>query len=181
MVETIKQTEAIPDEYPDLGSPSPLSNAAQALDQEALWQRLESFVAYRWTERDVEWIVEGCGEWVPPLQPATISAVERWTSNNSWEAITPDASPRGGYCLPGGTYRFTASVGGGTVPAAVLEAFRRLAEYTAARPMSQAGIASESVTAGSVSISRRMSPSAIGEGMANSGAGDLLRRYRRVS
>ena len=32
-----------------------------------VWQRIESYVAYRWTPRAVTWIVEGCGEWYPPL------------------------------------------------------------------------------------------------------------------
>jgi len=47
------------------------------------------------------------------------------------EALTLLDGPLG-ICLPhGGTYRITAQVGAGDVPAPVSEAFRRLAEYSA--------------------------------------------------
>lgn len=174
---TIRQVEGAPASYPP--TPSGLSTAAQALDADAIWQRIEAWIAWRFTERSVEWIVEGCGEWHPPLTPASIATVEVW-KNDAWEAVTLSPSPMGGYCLPGGTYRFTGTVGGGTVPEAVNEAFRRLAEYMAARTAAKAGVMSESIRAGSVSISRRSSPSAAAQAMSNSGAGDLLRSYRRA-
>ncbi|MBX9452048.1 MAG: hypothetical protein KL801_09435 [Mesorhizobium sp.] len=178
MAETIKQTEGAPAAYPD--APEGLSTAAAALDPEMVWQRLESYVAHRWSERSIEWIVEGCGEWRPPLAPATITTIEVWRAD-AWEALTVPPSPVGGYIMPGGTYRFTGTVGvdDSDVPAAVLEAWKRLAEYMAQKA-GKAGARSERVSAGSVSLSHTRSPSWMAEAMANSGAGDLLRNFRRA-
>jgi hypothetical protein len=178
MAVTLRQRESIPDEYPE--APDNLSAAAQAIVT-AVWQRIESYVAQRWTERDVTWIVEGPGEWVPPLSPATISTIEVWTNVGEWEAAELSASPLGGYFLPGvGLYRIKATVGGGDVPEAVSEAFKRLAEYMATKP-GKAGAASEGISAGTISLSHRRSASWRAEAMSNSGAGDLLRPYRRAA
>jgi hypothetical protein len=57
---TLRQDEAVPSSYPPL--PWQLSPAALALDSDFSWQRLESYVAWRWTARAVVWTVEGCGE-----------------------------------------------------------------------------------------------------------------------
>jgi hypothetical protein len=117
------------------------------------------------------------------LRPATVSTLEVWSSGaNEWEAATLDASPLGGYYLPcTGPYRFTATVGSnaGDVPAAVNEAFRRLAEYMAQKP-GKAGARSESIAAGSITISPSRSPSWMAQALQNSGAADLLRNYRHV-
>lgn len=174
---TIRQTESVPAAYP---APTvTLSAAAQALDADFLWQRIESYVAHRWTSRGVEWIVEGCGEWSPPLTPASIETVEIWRAD-AWETVSLSPSPLGGYCLPGGTYRFTGTAGAGAnIPAAAVEAFRRLAEY-AAQKAGKGGVTSESVQAGSVSLSHRRSASWMARAIENSGAGDLLRPYRRA-
>jgi hypothetical protein len=178
MTVTIKQTESEPEEYPD--APDGLSTAAAALNAAVVWERIESHVAHRWAERDVEWIVEGPGEWHPPLTPATISTVEVWSSADEWESVTLNPSPLGGYWLPAsGPYRFTATVGAAEVPAVANEAFRRLAEYMAAKP-GKPGATSESITAGSISISHRRSESWLANALQNSGAADLLRGYRRV-
>lgn len=177
MAATIRQTEATPATYP--AAPSGLSAAAEALDANMIWQRIESYIAWRWTSRAITWIVEGPGDWLPPLTPATISTVEIW-ENNAWSAVTLDPSPLGGYVLPGcGPYRFTGTVGSGSVPAAVDQAFRRLAEYMAANA-GKAGATSESVTAGSVSLSHNRSAEWMARAMQNSGAGDLLRQFRRA-
>ena len=179
MATLIKQTEAEPESYPSV-STTGWSTAAAALDQDMIWQRIESHIAHRWTSRAVTWIVEGPGEWHPPLTPATISTVEVWSSADEWETATLDASPLGGYYLPcTGPYRFTATVGSGDVPAAVNEAFRRLAEYMAAKP-GKPGASSESITAGSISLSHRRSPSWMAQALQNCGAADLLRNFRRV-
>ena len=177
MATTIKQTEGIPTTYPD--APASLSAAAAALDAEMIWQRIEAHIAHRFSARSIAWIVEGCGEWNPPLVPATITTVEVWQSA-AWEAVTLSPSPLGGYCLPGGTYRFTGTVGSGDPPPAVLEAFRRLAEYMAAKA-GKAGASSESITSGSISLSTRRAPEWMALAMSNSGAGDLLRPYRRAA
>jgi hypothetical protein len=180
MATTIKQTEATPETYPDLGSPSPLSAAAAALSADMVWQRIEAYIAWRWTERSVVWVVEGPGEWHPPLAPATISTIEVWSRAGEWETATLDASPLGGYYLPHtGPFRFTATVGSGDVPANVIEAFRRLAEYMASKP-GKAGARQESIAAGSINISSTRDPAWLAKAMQNSGAGDLLRGLRNV-
>lgn len=178
MAETIRQTEGLPDLYP--AAPDTLSTAAAALDEDFIWQRIEAYVAHRWSERSVEWIVEGCGDWQPPLSPATITAVSTWRSD-AWETVTLSPSPLGGYHLPGGTYKFAGTVGDdeAEVPAAVLEAFRRLAEYVAAKA-GKPGASSENISAGSISLSHRRDPAWMAQAIVNSGAGDLLRPYRRA-
>lgn len=177
MATTIKQTEGVPSAYPD--APTGLSTAAAALDAAAIWQRIEAYIAHRYTSRSIEWIVEGCGDWQPPLTPATIATVEAWQAD-AWQTVTLSPSPMGGYCLAGGTYRFSGTVGGGTVPEIINEAFRRLAEYMAASKRGSPGTTREKVVAGSVQVDKSRSASWAAEAMANSGAGDLLRSYRRV-
>jgi hypothetical protein len=174
MAVTIGQTEAAPAAYP--ATPTGLSTAAAALDANMIWQRIESYVAHRWSERDVTWIVEGCGEWFPPLAPAVIVTVEIWRAD-AWETVTLSPSPIGGYVLPGGSYRFIGIVGDddAEIPAAVLEAFQRLAEYMAATAKGTPGTSRERVTAGSVTVDKSRSESWAAQAMANSGAGDLLR------
>ncbi|SDJ34223.1 hypothetical protein SAMN05216338_104670 [Bradyrhizobium sp. Rc2d] len=173
MSTTIDQVEGVPASYP---TTTPTVSAA-------VWQRLESYIAYRFTPRAVVWTVEGPGEWHPPLAPAVISKIEIW-SDGAWSDITanaPDASPLGGYCLPGcGPYKFTASVGDGmTLPAIVAEAAQRLSAYMAAKPGTP-GARSERIEAGSISIQRTRSESWMAAAIQNSGAADLLRNYRRV-
>jgi hypothetical protein len=175
MAVTIKQTEAIPASYPIV---SGLSTEAQALDASALWQRIEAFTAWRWTAREVVWVIEGPGEWVPPLAPPTVSEIEVW--DDAWTTTTAGASPLGGYVFDGdGPYRVTATVGGGDVPAGVSEAFRRLAEYLAAS-VAPAGATSYSLNLGQISESIEISASHTAKALHNSGAADLLRPYRRV-
>jgi hypothetical protein len=173
MTTIIKQVEGAPESYP-------VTSPAIALNDVA-WQRVEEWIAYRFAARDVSWIVEGPGEWTPPLTPATITTIEIW-ADGTWSEITPDASPLGGYWLSGcGPYRFTGTAGSddADVPANVWEAVKRLAAYLTAKP-GKPGARSESVTAGSVSISSSRSSSWMAQAMQNSGAADLLRSYRRV-
>ena len=93
---------------------------------------------------------------------------------------TPAASPWGGYDLPGdGPYRITADVGGGDVPAAVSEAFRRLAEYLT-DATDRAGVSSYSVNmGGAIEESYQRNPAWVARAMELSGAADLLRPYKR--
>jgi hypothetical protein len=180
MATTIKQHESTPAEYPD--PPANLSAAAAALDPAIVWQRIESYTAHRFAARDVSWVVEGPGEWNPPLTPATIATIEIWSGADNWEDVTANAAPLGGYWLPAsGPYRFTGTVGDGSEPpAVVLEAFRRLAEYMAAKP-GKPGATSERIGAGSINLSHSRSASWMAAAMQNSGAGDLLRPYRRAA
>lgn len=178
MATTIKEVEAIPASYP--ATPSGLSAGAAALDADMIWQRIESHIAYRWTARSVIWTVSECGEWEPPLTPATVATVEVWLDDAIWIVVTPVASPLGGYDLPSdGPYKITATVGSGTVPSAVNEAFKRLAEYMANDP-GRAGATSEQTNVGPITIQHQRAATWMAKAMQNSGAADLLRSYRRA-
>ena len=176
MAVTLKEAEAIPASYPTVTG---LSTAAAALDADALWQRIEAYCRVRWTEREVIWTVEGAGDWDAPLQPATVTTAEVW-ENGAWVECFPAASPWGGYDLAGdGPYRITADVGGGDVPAAVSEAFRRFAEYMADTP-DRAGVSSYSVNmGGAIEESYQRSQTWQARALELSGAADLLRPYKR--
>lgn len=178
MAVTVKQVEAAPESYP-LVPGFAGTNEERAM----IWQRIESYIAYRWTPRTVTWIVEGCGEWCPPLTPATITTVEVWSSADVWETIALSPSPLGGFWLSApGPFRFTGSVGSGTVPAVVNEAFKRLAEYMAANRGRHAGASSESVSIGeAIRTEFRRDPAWMALAMVNSGAADLLRNFRRAA
>lgn len=176
MAETLKQDEAVPT-YP--AAPSGLSAAATAIDASVIWSRIEAYTATRWTSRAVAWTVEGPGEWVPILTPATIATTEKWTGA-AWETNAPDASPLGGYQLACATYRFTGTVGSGPVPEAANEAYRRLAEYLA-EDAGQPGATSEAHSVGPINVSVSRAANWAARAMINSGAADLLRPYRRVA
>ena len=176
MPEILKQDEAIPATYPDV---TPWWDEADNLpedrpvDQSQVWARIESYIAHRWTPRQVVWVIEGEGEWVPPLTPATIDTVEVWESG-AWGAATLPDGPCG-YELPGdGPYRVTATVGGGDLPPAVGEAFKRLCEYTRG-----INYAFRAETAFNDDEGQRITNWAA-RGLVASGAADLLRPYRRV-
>jgi hypothetical protein len=181
---TLKQVEAIPGSYP--ATPSGLSAAAAALDAAMIWQRIESYICHRFTARAVVWTVEGPGEWEPPLTPATLGLVEVW-ANDGWETVAPSPSPLGGIFLPlGGPYRIAANAGGGNVPAAVSGAYRRLAEYSAEIGDNSMVAGHPSHTSHSVQIGGAINENFdrpvtwAAKAMINSGAGDLLRPYRRA-
>jgi hypothetical protein len=178
MATVIQQVEDVTT-YP--AAPAGLSTAAAALSPDMICQRIESYIAWRWTARGVTWFVEGPGEFAPTLAPATISTVDVWSSADAWETATLSPSPLGGYVLPcTGPYRFMGTVGGGTVPAVVLEAWRRLAEYMAAKP-GKPGAKMERIRAGSILLEHQRSESWMALALQNSGAADLLRPYRRTS
>jgi hypothetical protein len=163
-------------------TPSPLSAAAAAIDPTVIWQRIESYIVWRWTSRAVNWVVEGPGEFHPTLAPATIATVEAWSRGaNVWETAPLDASPLGGYFLPcTGPYRFTGTVGGGTVPAAVNLAFIRLAEYFAAKTGTAGASMEQTIVFGVLRTETIRSESWMALALQNSGAADLLRQYRKV-
>lgn len=177
MAATLHQKEETPASWPTITG---LSDAAAALDQAFLWQRIEAWVAWRWSERSVTWIVEGPGDWVPPLAPATITASE-WWSGDDWHYFVPRPSPLGGIDLGYGHVRIVATVGAGPVPADVAQAFTRLAEYVATESGGLAGASSYGVNLGQISENYRRSPAWLARAMEWSGAADLLRPYRRAS
>lgn len=177
-IETYRRVEDIPESYPETPA-GLLSDAAAAVDAEMIWQRIEEYIAHRWTERQAIWTVRGPGQFEPDLTPATITATEIW-DGTAWITASLDASFMGGVVLAGeGPYRFTATVGAGTVPAGVWEAFRRLAEYFAERPRHQGAGRFTSET-GPLKTDFDRSPKWIAQAMQLSGAGDLLRSYRRA-
>lgn len=163
-----RQIEGAPESYP----------AVEGVTGDALataWQRVEHYIAHRFTPRTVTWYVlsDGC-EWLPPLTPIvslTVSAAGE-------DPYEPDAGQMGGYVLPDGIVTVEATVGAGPVPETVTEAVRRYAAYqTGASPLPTGITRLES---GSLSIAVRGDMVHPGQGMINSGAADLLRAYRRV-
>ncbi len=177
MVEILKRVEQIPAAYP--AKPGNLSDEADALDAGLIWGRIESYTAHRFSVREVVWTVEGPGDWVPDLTPVTISAIEFWEQGNWFEAF-PVSNPLGGYelCVEG-PYRITATAGGGDAPAAILEAYKRLAEYSAGE-RGAAGASSQVVSVGPITDEVRRNPAWLARAVQNCGAGDLLRPYRRA-
>ena len=175
-METLKINEAIPEDYPEVGGLSP---AAAALDSAALWQRIETYIVWRWTPRAVIWTVQGGGDWEPPLTPVLLNDVYVWAGNN-WSSFEPDFGPLG-FILPDELCKVEATVGDDEdPPAAVLEAFRRLAEYMAAEAVGAPGASRYSVNIGEISESISRHPAHMARALDNSGAADLLRPYRRV-
>lgn len=178
MAVTVRQTESAPEAYPD--APEGLSSEAAAINPALIWQRIESYVAWRWSTRDVEWVIEGDGDWCPPLKPAIVSTTEGWR-DGAWEAVELRPTPLGGYCLAGcGPHRIIGTVGedDAAVPALVLEAYRRLAEYTAQINFEHPGV--RSITVPDVATEEFASPSWRARALQDSGAADLLRTFRRA-
>lgn len=157
--------------------PSDLSDPAAALDANALWARIEAWCAWRWGERSVTWIIQGPGQFLPPLQPATVDTVEVW-NDGVWTETTLAAAPLG-LEVPDGVYRITATVGtADDPPADVLEAYRRLAEYLADDSHVGRVPTSASRSASGVSINVERPAAWQAKALHYSGAADLLRRWR---
>ncbi len=175
-MDVIAEDEGQPAAYP--AAPVGLSPDAAALNPDALWQRLESWIAYRWEPRAVLWIVQGPGVWSPRLKPATVDTFEVW-DGSTWAPVTLDPAPLG-YELAAETYRLTATVGStDTPPSAVLEAFRRLAEYLA--DQATLGLVATSRTlniAGTIQTESTRPAAWQARALHYSGAADLLRGYR---
>lgn len=188
MAVTMRQIEAVPETYPEItGLIFPLAEGEGAW----IWQRIESYIAHRYTARDVIWTVEGGGDWTPPLAPAVVTVAHRWDGVD-WITASLSDGPYG-YCLPdGGPYSITATVGGGDVPAAVMKAAMRLANYLTVRINSAdpqlwattskgQGVNVEDGT-GIVNTedSWQRPKDWTANAMQLSGAADLLRPYRRA-
>lgn len=169
MAETIYQDEAIPAAYPisEIGS-------------DAIWQRIEAHVAHRWTPRAVIWIVEGPGEWVPPLAPAEVTTLEVWQAGQ-WVEVPAVNAPRGIELHAASRYRVTATVGdNATLPEGVGAAFDRLKAYVEADHGGVPGASSYAITTDQLSETIRRDPAFLARAIHNSGAADLLRPYRRA-
>lgn len=180
MVEILYQSVDAPASWP--AKPSGLSTAADAFSEAFVWQRLEGRMSWRWGERSAIWTVQGPGDFNPPLKPATITATELW-DGTGWASVTLDNSPLGGVVLTGeGPWRITATVGDSAAPPdIVLEAYTRFAEYLAELGAEAVpkGAQSHSIDLGSVKESVRLDPHREARAIDLSGAGDLLRDYRR--
>lgn len=178
MTDLLQEIEATPASYP-VGYAS-LSPEAAQIDPAIMWERIETYTRTRYTAREVAWTIEGReGEhWTPPLSPVASHTAEKW-EGGAWVPVTLPDGPVG-LCLPSdGVFRVTVQVGAGNPPAAVSEAFRRLAEYMADTD-DRAGVSSYSVNmGGAIQESYTRTASHAARALQNSGAADLLRPYRR--
>lgn len=176
MVALRKETEEIPAKYPFVSAR--LVNGICDDDKNPgdcqLWQRIEAYTRTRYTEREVIWIIEASEgeEWTPPLSPITSLIAEKW-EGRKWVAITLLEGPLGLCISSDGKFRIRAKVGGGDVPPAVAEAYKRLHEYSR-------GIAEQfkgdAAFMGS-DVTRPVNWAA--RSIQISGAADALRPYRR--
>ncbi|NNC24227.1 hypothetical protein HKX42_10325 [Salinisphaera sp. USBA-960] len=169
MVETIRIEESTPT-YP--APPADLSDAAAAIEPAVVWGRLEAWMNRRWAKRQVICDTDSGGAFSPPLRPAKLGKAEQWTGC-AWKEITPKEGPFG-VILADAPHRLTFTVGDDTdVPAELYEAYRRLAEYWAETPI-DGGLTEVS----DGDYSHKRSANAAARALPNSGAADLLRRYR---
>ncbi|MEE4303589.1 MAG: hypothetical protein V2J19_05490 [Wenzhouxiangella sp.] len=172
----IRQDEGTPTSYPTI---SGLSTAADALNHDALWKRIEDWIAYRFGEREVIWTVIGPGNFIPPLTPYTVDTSEKW-NGSEFETVTLKDAPLG-FELDDATYRITATVGTtDDPPEAVVEAFTRLAEYLADDAQMSRTVNGQTIRLGSGVEYQAERPNAWqARALHLSGAADLLRGYRR--
>ena len=77
MIDVLDQSESAPASYPSVAG---LSDKADALDQDMLWQRIESYITHRWRVREVVWVLTGeeDDEWRVPLTPLISHEAEKW-------------------------------------------------------------------------------------------------------
>lgn len=171
-----KQTELVPEEYKPVTG---LSDAAAALDAGAIWQRIENWIAYRWPVRTVSWVVTGRGLFVPPLAEWAVLTIHQATSDAMWEPVDLKHGAAGIW-IEGGMYRVNADVGSNDdLPAAVAEAYRRLAEYLAEVDNSMpAGVTRFSEAIGPLTTTTTRAAHAKANALQLSGAADLLRPWR---
>ena len=136
-----------------------------------IWSIMENYVATRWSTSEAEFVVYSDGRcaWRPPFVPFSIETVDgEPASLNAFGEVM----------LEPGRHRIVCQIGGKAVTADVEEAYRRLAAYMA-DPDTRKGYSRYSVNIGgdlSESWSRARNSSAIG----NSGAAELLRKYRKA-
>lgn len=168
MTRIIAQVESLPESYPAVDGVT-----GAALD--TAWQRIEHYIAWRYSPRSVIWRVEAHkGEWCPPLAPVVSLTVQEGDDM----PYAPEIGPMGGWKLPYGVLTVTATVGAGPVPAAVSEAVSRYAKLIATTKTMPVGATRFSSGTFNASVRREELNPAMA--LVNSGAADLLRAYRRV-
>ena len=181
MAVTTDIQESLPDAYPTIENLPPAIHGA---DADAAWQRLESWISHRWGERNAIFIVEGPGEWSPPLQPFSTLTIEIWHDSEWVSAVVPP-SPSGGYCLDFvGPFRFTGVAGTDEAPPpAVQEAYRRLLTYSSSiigHDGGAKGAITQSQDSGANAGGREFMSAWAARALQLSGAADLLRPYRNL-
>ncbi|MDQ2067081.1 hypothetical protein Q9295_11895 [Xinfangfangia sp. CPCC 101601] len=138
---------------------------------EVIWSILENYVATRWSTAEVEFVVHSpCRNgWRPPYYPWVVQSVD---------GDPAEVNEFGEVTLEPGRHKVVCQIGGQVVTAGVQEAYRRLSAYYS-DPDNQKGYSRYSVNLGgeiSESWSRGRNTSAVG----NSGAAELLRKYRKA-
>lgn len=181
MADLLKQSEAAPEDYPEIEGDHVVDVAKDAA---WIWQRIEGYTSHRFTEREVVWIIDGCegDEWLPPLGPVVSQTAEKW-DGGAWVTATLPDGPMGLCITSDGQFRITAQVGAGPVPAAVLKAAKRLADYSVYQMPKNGDAnlwANEVKKTSEFETDEFSRPSNwMANALRNSGAGDLLRNYRR--
>lgn len=157
---------------------SPAARPA-GFDNEAIWRRIEQYIAYRWGVRTVEWVVKGPGLFTPPLKPVTITATEKWVADE-WIPCSLLRTPFG-ISTGSAFYRISGTAGESEpVPADVLEAYERLRDYVKSIKDDDYQIGSSTDTVGGVTHSVRRPTAAMSRALEYSGALDILKAYRHV-
>ncbi len=150
----------------------------------AAWQRVQGWIAYRWNVRACVFVVEGPGDWIAPLQPFTATVREQWI-DNAWVSVTLAPTALGGFVFDAvGPYRITGNLGTANAPPEVVrQAVFRLGKYLEAVDSTPAGERTASgykMDVGGLSVSRDRNPNWIARALQQSGAGDLLRPWRKL-
>lgn len=138
---------------------------------EVIWSKIESYVACRWSTAEIEFVVcpDDVVAWRPPYYPFSITTVD---------GDPAEVNDFGEVTLSPGRHRVVCTIGGKIVTDGVSEAYRRIAAYYA-DPDTGKGYSRYSVNlAGDISESwsRRADTDAI----AATGAGELLKKYRKA-
>lgn len=161
----IEDEEIISIQYP------PAPDDIECDNPEIIWDVMENYVATRWSTAEVQFTVHSpCrNNWRPPYRPFTIEFVD---------GDAAEVNQFGEVTLEPGRHSVTCTIGGQPVTAGVETAFSRLFAYYQ-DVTNRSGYARYSVNLGgdlSESWSRLKGNSAIG----NSGAAELLRKYRKA-
>lgn len=175
MATTLSIEEAAPTSQPAI--PGASADVSVAL----VWRRIESYVAHRWSPRDVVVIAEGPGDWRPPLKPFVSTTVEIWR-DGAWSVSEAALSPLGGLNFAeAGTYRISGVAGAdNSPPSDVVEAASRLACFFAEARSSVSGAFAQSESIEGLGSFTYAPPTAVARAIVYSGAADLLRPYREL-
>ncbi len=173
MIDLLNFAESAPSAWPRIEGIDDPEFAA------TVWQRIEQYTNYRWPARRVEFALQGQGEFTPLVTPFKPESIKCWSAQK-WRVAQMLKTAWCGVCLPFDTqWRLEGIAGDDSVPPAeVLEAARRLSDYFCqiqndGRTMSATSLSGDDA---SVDLGAAWAAKAV----QRSGAGDLLRRYRRL-